>query len=264
MRRGNVVEAVHRVHVRASDGTAFGDDVRCFLRSSLKPIQAVPLVEAYDDLEVDELAIACASHQAEPAQLAAVRRLLARACVAADELENGLQEGRPDGKLGHNCSGKHAAMLAACRANGWPLHPYSDPAHPLQQRIAEFVGEAETSVDGCGVPTFAMPLSEMCRLFLRTPARLRDAMIARPDLIGGHGADDTDLMRAKPGWFAKRGAEGLMCAAGDGVAWTIKVEDGANRALRPVLGHLLGIDQFLEVPIRSSRAEVVGAIALAP
>ena len=81
VQRGDVVEAVHRVHVRASDGTAYGDDVHCFLRSSLKPIQAIPLAEAYDELDTDELAIACASHQAEPAQLAAVRKLLDRKSV---------------------------------------------------------------------------------------------------------------------------------------------------------------------------------------
>ena len=124
VRRGGTVEAVHRVHVRATAGDAHGDDFHCFFRSSLKPVQAIPLLEGYDDLGDDELAIASASHQAEPAQLDAVRKLLARAGATVDDLENGLQEGRPEGKLGHNCSGKHAGMLAACRAHGWPLHPY--------------------------------------------------------------------------------------------------------------------------------------------
>ena len=264
VRRGAVVEAVHRVHVRATDGTSYGDDVYCFLRSSLKPIQAIPFAEAYEDLDTDELAIACASHQAEPAQLEAVRKVLARAGVDADELENGYQVGRPDGKLGHNCSGKHAGMLAACVANGWSLHSYCDPDHPLQRRIAELTGGGEIAIDGCGVPTFAMPLAQMSQLFLTTPQRNRAAMIARPELIGGSGADDTDLMRAKPGWWAKRGAEGLFCVAGDGIAWTFKVEDGANRALRPAIAHVLGVDEFAEVPVRSSTDEVVGAITLAP
>ena len=140
VQRGDVVEAVHRVHVRSTDGTALGEDVHCFLRSSLKPIQAVPLLEGYDDLDADELAIASASHQAEPAQLEAVRKLLARAGAEADDLECGAQDGRPDGPLGHNCSGKHAGMLAACRAHDWPLHPYRELSHPLQQRVAELVG----------------------------------------------------------------------------------------------------------------------------
>src|SRR6476469_358224 len=132
--RGGTVEAVHLVHVVSTDGQRRGDpELVCHLRSSMKPLQAIPFVEGYDDLDSDEIAIACASHQAEPAQLAAVHKVLARAGVAADELENGLQPGRPDGKVGHNCSGKHAGMLAACRANDWPLHPYRDSSHPLQQ-----------------------------------------------------------------------------------------------------------------------------------
>jgi len=261
VRRGNVVEAVHRVHVRSSAGEAFGDDVYCFLRSSLKPVQAIPLLEGYPDLPDDELAIACASHQAEPPQLDAVRKLLARAGATVDDLENGEQQGRPEGKLGHNCSGKHAGMLAACRAHGWPLHPYRALEHPLQRRVAELAGGGEVAVDGCGVPTFAMPLSRMCEVFLRTPSRIRAAMVARPELVGGQGADDTDLMRACPDWFAKRGAEGLFCVSDGEVAWTLKVEDGSSRALRPVLGRLFELDAFREVELHDSRGEVVGSIA---
>jgi L-asparaginase II len=261
VRRGDVVEAVHRVHVRSTGGAWHGEDITCFLRSSLKPIQAVPLAAAYSDLEDDELAIACASHQAEPAQLEAVRKLLARAGASIDELENGTQEGRPEGKLGHNCSGKHAGMLAACRANGWPLHPYRDPAHPLQQRIAELVGPGEAAIDGCGVPTFASQLTCMGALFLTTPSRIADAMRSRPELVGGRGADDTDLMRAMPGWFAKRGAEGLFCAADGKEAWVLKVEDGSSRALRPALGLIFGIDEFREVALMNSVGERVGSIS---
>jgi L-asparaginase II len=263
VRRGDVVESVHRVHAWPSEGEGYGDDVRCFLRSSLKPIQAIPFADAYDDLGDDELAIACASHQAEPAQLDAVRRVLARAGCEVDDLENGLQEGRPDGKLGHNCSGKHAGMLAACRVNDWPLHPYRDAAHPLQRRVTELVGVEPAGIDGCGVPTFPLRLSQMSALFQRTPERIRAAMTARPELVGGAGADDTDLMRAMPGWWAKRGAEGLLCAAGDGVAWSFKAEDGATRALRPAIGLVLGIDAFREIPIDNSRGEHVGEISLA-
>ena len=261
VRRGGVVEAVHEVHVRSSAGESFGDDLHCFLRSALKPVQAVPLLEAYDDLADEELAIASASHHADPAQLDAVRRLLARAGATADDLENGLQPGRPDGKLGHNCSGKHAGMLAACRGHNWPLHPYRALEHPLQQRVQELVGEADVAVDGCGVPTFAMPLSRMCQVFLRTPAPIRRAMAARPELVGGEGSDDTALMRARPGWFAKGGAEGLLCVSDGDVAWTFKTEDGATRALLPAAGRVFDIDDFKEVPISNSRGEVVGSIA---
>jgi L-asparaginase II len=261
VRRGDVVEAVHHVHARSASGGAFGDDLTCFLRSSLKPIQAVPLADAYADLGDDELAIACASHQAEPAQLDAVRTLLARAEAAVDDLECGTQEGRPNGKLGHNCSGKHAGMLAACRANGWPLHPYRDRAHPLQRRIAELTGPGEVAIDGCGVPTYSMELTCMGALFLTTPPRIADAMRARPELVGGQGADDTDLMRARPGWFAKRGAEGLFCAADGDEAWVLKVEDGTSRALRPALGAIFDVPEFREVPVTNSLGEVVGSIS---
>jgi L-asparaginase II len=261
VRRGDVVEAVHRVHVRATDGTAVGDDLTCFLRSSLKPIQAVPLVESYDDLLDEEIAIASASHQAEPGQLEAVRVLLERAGASVHDLECGGQEGRPYGPLGHNCSGKHAGMLAVSRAHVWPLHPYRDLSHPLQQRIAELVGPAETAIDGCGVPTFAMPLSQMMRLFSGIPSRIVAAMTAHPDLVGGRGADDTDLMRTLPGWAAKRGAEGLLCARSpEGDGFVFKVEDGSSRALRPAIAQVLGIDAFRTVDIRNTRDEVVGSI----
>ncbi len=261
MRRGDVVEAVHRVHVRAGDGTAAGEDVHCFLRSSAKPIQAIPLVDAYDDLTDEEIAIASASHQAEPAQLDAVRTLLARAGADLDDLECGTQEGRPEGRLGHNCSGKHAGMLAACRPNGWPAHPYRDPTHPLQQRIAELLAPADSATDGCGVPTFAMPLSRMSRLFGDIPPRIVAAMTAHPDLVGGVGADDTELMRALPGWAAKRGAEGLFCARSPGGAgFVFKVEDGSTRALRPAIGQVLGLEVFRTVEVRNTRGDVVGSI----
>ena len=167
VRRGDVVEAVHLVHVASTDGPLHGDDVVSFLRSAAKPVQAIPLAEAYDDLGDDELAIACSSHQAEPAQLDAVRKLLARAGATVDDLENGPQEGRPEGRLGHNCSGKHAGFLAACRANGWPFGGYRLPEHPLQQRIRALLGGGEMGIDGCGVPTYAHALSDAARLLLQ-------------------------------------------------------------------------------------------------
>jgi len=266
VRRGGVVEATHRVHVATTDGRVWGDArLAFFFRSSSKPIQAIPFVEAYDDLGDDEIAIACASHRAEPAQLDAVRKVLARAGATVDDLENGLQEGRPEGKLGHNCSGKHAGMLAACAANGWPLHPYRDPAHPLQQRIAELMGREPAGTDGCGVPTFPTTLREAAALLTNVPARIRAAMRARPELVGGsHDAVDTDLMRLRDGWIAKGGAEGLFCAAHeDGRGIALKAEDGAYRAITPALAHVLEIDELREVPVRNSRDEPVGVIELA-
>jgi L-asparaginase II len=261
VRRGAVVEAVHQVHVASTDGLLHGDDVVSFLRSAAKPLQAVPLAEAYDDLDDDELAIASSSHEAQPAQLAAVRKLLARAGASVADLENGPQEGRPEGKLGHNCSGKHAGFLAACRANGWPFVGYRLPEHPVQARIRDLLGGGEAAVDGCGIPTYARALTEQAALLPRTPERIAAAMRARPELIGGDGADDTALMRALPGWIAKRGAEGLLCAASpDGRGYAFKVADGNGRGLRPAIGAVLDIDSFARVTVTNSRGEVVGAI----
>jgi L-asparaginase II len=273
--RGDVVEAVHRVHaVAVRDGEAIataGDAERvAFLRSSWKPIQAIALVESYGDLADEEVAIACASHQAEPAQLAAVRLLLARAGATADDLENGPQEGRPEGRVGHNCSGKHAGFLAACRAQGWPRAGYHLPDHPLQVRLrAELTGVVAEAADGCGVPTYATSLREAAALLPRTPERIAAAMRARPELVGGAGAHDTALMQALPGWIAKRGAEGLFCAASaDGIGIALKVEDGSTRALRPALGAFLarlGVDAgsfFGAVELENSRGEPVGRVAV--
>lgn len=264
VRRGSVVESTHRVHVATTAGETWGDAGLTFhLRSSAKPLQAIPFAEAYHDLDDDELAIACASHRAEPAQLEAVRKVLARAGATVADLENGLQEGRPEGKLGHNCSGKHAGMLAACRGHGWPLHPYRDPGHPLQRRIAELIGGGDVAVDGCGVPTFATTLRDAAALLTRTPERVRAAMRARPELVGGSsGAPDTELMRLRDGWIAKGGAEGLFCAAhADGRGIALKCEDGAFRAIGPALGALLDIDELRELPVTNSLGERVGSIS---
>jgi L-asparaginase II len=156
-------------------------------------------------------------------------------------------------------------MLAACRAHGWPLHPYRDPAHPLQQRIAELLGGGHVAVDGCGVPTFSSSLAGAAALLTRTPQRIRDAMRARPELVGGErNAVDTDLMRLRDGWIAKGGAEGLFCAAHeDGRGVALKAEDGGYRAIGPALALVLGVDELAETPVRNSLGEIVGAITLA-
>src|SRR6476620_11558177 len=123
VRRNGVVEAAHRVHavaVRSGEVVAAAGDpsLTCFMRSSSKPLQALPLVRARQDLPDAELAIACASHHDTPEQVVAV--LLARAQATDVDLELGSQGGRPPGPIHNNCSGNHAGMLALCRASGWP------------------------------------------------------------------------------------------------------------------------------------------------
>ena len=217
VRRGATVESVHRVHaVATSEGrivASAGDpDLVTFMRSSAKPIQARPLAREYPDLPTSELAIACASHLADPDQLAAVESLLARAHAREDDLECG-PEGNPPRRLNHNCSGKHAGMLAVCLARGWHTRGYRLADHPLQQELlaemdrAAGVSPEATAVDGCGVLTFALPLRAMAHAFTSLDDAIIEAMRAHPDLIRGERAADTMLMRALPGWVAKGGAE---------------------------------------------------------
>jgi L-asparaginase II len=285
VRRGSVVEAVHRVHcVAVQDGQVVAEagdpGLVCFYRSSAKPIQALHLVRALPNVPGEELAIACASHRAEPAQLQAARLLLERAEAGEGDLECGLQEGRVPEPLYHNCSGKHAGMLAICRARGWPTEGYRLPGHPLQQAILADVAEAaevraeetETAVDGCGVVTFALPLERMAFSFSRLEdldggALVAAAMRTHPELVGGVGSLDTELMTAAAGWLAKGGAEGLLCALGpDRLGIAIKCEDGSSNHLRPALGRFLElldrpVDGIGPEPLRNSRGEIVGEIA---
>jgi len=280
VRRGEVDEARHVVHaVAVRDGAVVeeaGDSNRvAFLRSSAKPFQALPLVRARDDLTTEEIAIASASHLASPEQLAAVRSLLAKAPAEEDELECGPEPTA----LQHNCSGKHAGMLALCRAKGWASGGYRLGTHPVQHGCLHEVAaaadvdpdEIPTAVDGCGVLTFALPLERMALMFARLEqvdggARVAGAMRAHPELIRGPMAADSLLMRELVGWTAKGGAEGLLCAAGpDGLGVALKVEDGSMRAMRPALAELLGrlgleTGELGIEPLENSLGEVVGEI----
>ena len=278
--RGAVVEARHRVHAVAVQGgevvlEAGDPSLVCFLRSSAKPLQALATARARPDLAKEEIAIACASHLARPEQLAAVRSLLARAPADEDELECG---GDPT-PLEHNCSGKHAGMLALCRAHDWPSAGYSRAGHPVQQACREVVAEAAgvdaasipAAVDGCGVETFALSLERMARAFANLPdlegaARVVAAMRAYPDHIRGPLAADSMLMRHAAGWTAKGGAEGLLCAVGpNGLGLALKVEDGTTRAVRPALRLLVGqlgtdVPELAPVPVLNSRGDEVGEL----
>ena len=283
VRRGPVVEAVHRVHaVAVHEGAVVAEagdaGLVTLMRSAAKPLQALPLARARDDLDDRDLAIACASHLADAAQLDAVRALLAKAPAGEEELECG-PVSEPRKRIEHNCSGKHAGMLALCRARGWESAGYRLPEHPVQQaalaEVAAAAGvgaeEVPTAVDGCGVVTFALPLERMAFAFARLEqlelgARVAAAMRSHPDLIRGPRAADTMLMSGRPGWTAKGGAEGLLCAAGpDGLGIALKVADGNTRAVAPALAAFLSqlghpAEELAVVPLENSRGERVGQV----
>jgi L-asparaginase II len=287
VRRNGAVEARHRVHavaVRNGEVVAVAGDetLTCFMRSSSKPLQALPLVRARADLDMRDIAIASASHRATPDQIAAARALLARAPASEDELELGPQEGRPPEPIFNNCSGKHAGMLALCRAHGWDAVGYRLPEHPVQQACRAAHGEAAeldadtlaTATDGCGVVTFALSLERMAHAFSRFEslpggARIADAMRSHPELVGGPDGADFRLMQAAPGWFAKGGAEGLLCAGGPGgVGLALKCEDGSSRPQEAAIAALLGrigvdLPALTETPLVNTRGDRVGEIAAA-
>jgi len=282
--RGGVIEAIHQVHaVAVHDGAVVAEagdaDLVTFMRSSSKPLQALPLARARDDVDARDLAIASASHLADADQLTAVCALLEKAPAAVDELECG-PEGDPPSRLNHNCSGKHAGMLALCRAQGWPSHGYRLPEHPVQRAALAVHAEAAevaehelpTGVDGCGVVTFALPLERIAFAFSRYEqldgaGRVADAMREYPELIRGPLGADTRLMRALPGWIAKGGAEGLLCAAGNGIGVALKAEDGNSRALAPAAAAFfeqldLDLGELAVVPLANSRNERVGEVRI--
>ncbi|MDQ1700312.1 MAG: hypothetical protein QOG34_2175, partial [Frankiaceae bacterium] len=221
--RNGFVESVHQgvVVVVDPDGSVRRSwaevDEPMFPRSSLKPLQALGLLDAgWSPADAEQVALAAASHSGEPRHLDVVRRILAAAGLDESALDN-----TPDpDHLRQNCSGKHAAMLATCVAAGWPTEGYRDPAHPVQVAIRAGVearcGErvSAVAVDGCGAPLFALSLTALARGFIRLGGTaVAAAMLAHPDLVGGTGRDVTGLMSAVPGLVAKDGAEGVYAAA---------------------------------------------------
>lgn len=263
--RSGFVEGRHHgsVVVLGADGRvelALGEvDVPVFPRSSNKPMQAVAMLRAgYRPAGTEQLAIATASHEGEPAHQALAAAVLAGVGLAEDDLrcppdlpagpaarQAVLAAGGGPRRLAMNCSGKHAAMLATCVTAGWSTGDYLDPGHPLQRGAAETVAElagehvAVTGTDGCGAPIFGLSLTALARAFAAlttaapgTPERaLADAARAHPFLVSGTGREDLALMTAVPGLLSKAGAEGVHAGAlPDGRAFAVKVDDGAARA----------------------------------
>lgn len=233
-------------------------------RSSNKPVQATALLAAgWAPGSAAELAIGAGSHNGEDGHRELAARMLAAAGLGPDdlgcpvalpqhELTRGqwLAAGRAPDRLAMNCSGKHAAMLAACVAAGWPTEGYLVRDHPLQQsieaRLVEAGGETVTAVvvDGCGAPQHALSVTGLARGVLslvEAPEGSRDrsvadAMRAEPWFVAGTGREDTDLMRAVPGLLVKGGADGVHVAALPGRgAVALKLDDGGDRGRTPAL-----------------------------
>jgi L-asparaginase II len=278
--RSGFAESFHRGSVAVVDPAgalvaSVGDAASpVFPRSAIKPVLAVAMLRAgWKAGSAAELAIAAASHQGEPMHVEQVEAILSGAGLSDHALQcppdlptdptarhSLIAAGGGARRVYMTCSGKHAAMLATCVANGWDTETYRELDHPLQKLAASLIEEltgesiAATGVDGCGVPIFAVSLTGLARASSRLVEgaegteewAVADAMRAYPRLVEGTDRIDARAMEAIPGLLAKFGAEGVHLLAAPGVgAVAVKIDDGAGRASMPValrafttLGHL--------------------------
>jgi L-asparaginase II len=284
--RGTLVESVHRGRVVVVDGDgatmlSLGDvDQPVFPRSACKAMQALPLVEggAADAYGFGnrELALASSSHSGEPEHVALAGAMLKAAGRDESVLECGAHWSfeqpvlvdqvrtlaRPTA-LHNNCSGKHAGFICACCYGGNDPRGYVGYDHPLQAEIRDVMadltgaslGHDNCGIDGCSIPTYAVPLRALAHGFARMvtgqglgPLRARaarrivEACMAEPFYVAGTGRSCTRLMQAAPGRiFAKTGAEGVFCAAipEQCLAIAIKCDDGAGRAADSIVAGVL-------------------------
>ena len=289
--RGTMVESRHRAAFAVTDSGGrmvlqAGDIERpIYARSAIKPLQALALLEsgaaeAYG-LGDAEIALACASHNAESRHVETVHTWLQRIGCTVDDLECGPQmPARDDDMLAlirsgqeptaahNNCSGKHTGFLSIARHLGQPTKGYIDYGHPVQQRILGILegmsgldlSDAPRGIDGCGIPVIGMPLGNLALAMARlgTPSdqpdarqaacmRICDAMAAEPFMVAGSERFCTQVMQVTGRKaLIKTGAEGVYCGTlpEHGLGIALKVDDGAGRAANVLMGRLL---QRLEV-----------------
>jgi L-asparaginase II len=271
--RSGMVESWHRgsVVVLASDGSTLSAagsvTTPMFPRSSNKPMQGTAMLDCGLDLSDELLALACASHSGEDFHVDGALEILRRAGLTVADLQCPpdlpldetaraafLRSGGEADRIHMNCSGKHSAMLATCVANGWPTESYRDPAHPLQVSIKNVIeklaGETVPAigVDGCGAPLMALTLTGLARAFaaVATAApgsaerKVADAMRTYPTWMSGTTRYEAALMTAVPGMLMKPGADGVCAfSLADGRAAAVKIDDGGQRGLPPIMASLL-------------------------
>jgi L-asparaginase II len=283
--RGPLVESRHRGAVAVLDAEgrtvlSVGDVAApVFPRSAIKAFQALLLVESgaaerygFGD---EALALACASHGGEPAHVAGVEQMLARAGLSPSALRCGVhwpmaqtaaaavaRAGGPSA-LHNNCSGKHAGFLCLACAMGAGTDDYFRPDHPVQSGVRAVIedftgamlGQQVCAIDGYSVPTWAVPLDRLAQGFAkfgtghglaperaRAAARLREACARQPWFVAGTGRFCTEIMQHfGRRVFVKTGAEGVYCGAlpEQGLGIAIKCDDGAGRAAQAVMAKLI-------------------------
>jgi L-asparaginase II len=318
--RGVLVESRHRgaVAVADADGRtvlAIGDVATpIFPRSAVKALQALPLVEtgAADAFGFgdEELALACASHSGEPGHVAGVTRMLAKAGLDAAALRCGAhwpmaqsavaalaRTGEPSA-LHNNCSGKHSGFLCVACARGIDHADYWRPQHPVQREVRAVLedmtgatlSEDRRAIDGCSVPTWAIPLENLAHAFAkfgtgtgrglgperaRAATRLRAACAQKPWHVAGTGRFCTEIMQLFGARvFVKTGAEGVYCGAlpEEGLGIALKCDDGASRAAQAVMAAIIArflplndaeraaLERFVHPTLRNWNGFEIGAL----
>lgn len=284
--RGRYVESTHRgsAVVVNTAGTVLyeaGDPaLQVYTRSCIKPVQALPMLLSgtADQLRLSprELAVCCASHNGEPMHTETVEAMLEKAGLSSRDLQCGvhpqysaeayeelLQQGEKPGTIHNNCSGKHTGMLLEAKHGGYDLAEYTRPEHPIQRQVlvklAELAGMETERIpagqDGCGLPTYLLPLERLAYVFARIAVpddldaktaaaihRLTDAMSEYPEMVGGTGEFDTMLMKETRGKvIGKIGAEGVygMAVPDRGLGIALKIHDGSRRAAYPAAMEIL-------------------------
>jgi L-asparaginase II len=292
--RDGFVESEHRgfLAMLNSDGSLFkslGDiDTQIFPRSTVKCAQASAMVRSGLVLEPRLLALAASSHSGAAMHIDGAREILASVGLGENALQCALDRplgenerrawgDNPPTRIAMNCSGKHAAMLATCVKNGWPIESYLEQSHPLQVAIKEelekLAGESisYTSTDGCGAPLFMLSVIGLARairaITISTDPIHQDVMDAArkfPEMVGGAGRHNTEMMQQVPGLFMKDGAEAVnVCSLADGRTFVFKVSDGSLRAFRTIVHACLnefGIDTPLTPEKVMGGPHVIGTI----
>jgi L-asparaginase II len=292
--RDGVVESEHRgfLAVLNADGSvykSFGDiETKIFPRSTVKCAQASAMVRSGLVLEPRLLALAQSSHSGGEMHLNGAREILASVGLDESALQCALDRPLGDAekiawgdkaptRIAMNCSGKHAAMLATCVKNNWPIESYLDQDHPLQvaikSELEELAGESITltSTDGCGAPLFLISVIGLARAIQAItlsadPVHQSVMSAARefPEMVGGVGRHNTEIMQQVPGLFMKDGAEAVnVCSLSDGRAFAFKVSDGSLRAFRTIVHAILmdlGIDTALSPEKVMGGPRIIGTI----
>jgi L-asparaginase II len=312
--RGDRVESRHRAALVIADARGkpvmtLGDTAApVYPRSAVKALQALPLVESgaadHYGYHARELALAQASHGGEPAHVAGVAAMLAAIGLNENTLECGahaplnaqaaadlLKSGKTSTQLHNNCSGKHAGFLAVCRHRGIAERGYIVSTHPLQVEVREALQSVtgaphtarECGVDGCSIPTYAVPLDALALGLARfgtgvglsreraaAARRIYEAGVSEPSYVAGSGRFCTEVMTLLKGAaLVKGGAEGVFAAslAGLGLGVALKVDDGTTRASEALMAailawllpeHLEALRRWTDAPILTRRGARAG------